>query len=80
MLLFIVEQTFMITGRGLILTPGLGERLVEAGSEIKLIRPDKSILETTIRGIGFNFNHDILIGAEIKKEDVPIGTEVWLKE
>lgn len=70
----------MITGRGVVLTPGLGEkfRYVTYGSRIKLVRPDKSELITSIQGITFNGDHDILVGPEVTKADVPTGTEVWL--
>ena len=37
-------------------------------------------MQTTIQGITFNDQHDILLAPEVTKEDVPIGTEVWLKE
>jgi hypothetical protein len=80
MLLFIVKETFMITGRGLILGPGLGKNFTKVGTKIKLVKPDKSIIETTIRGISFNGDHDILVDSTLTKSDVPIGTEVWLSE
>lgn len=78
--LFTVENAFMITGRGLVLTPGLGDnaRHVHAGSRIKLVRPDGTALHTTIQSITFNDVHDVMIGPEVMKEDVPTGTEVWL--
>jgi hypothetical protein len=80
--LFTVTEAFVITGRGVVLTPGLGEnaRFVRTGSRIKLVRPDKSELQTRIQGITFNDHHDILIGPEVTKADVPAGTEVWLTE
>lgn len=80
--LFTVADVFLITGRGVVLTPGLGEkwRIAKTGSRIKLVRPDKSVLNTTIRGITFQGPHDILVGAEISKADVPVGTEVWTDE
>jgi hypothetical protein len=81
-LLFKVENQFTITGRGLILTPGLGDnvKFVTTGTEIRLVRPDKSELITAIKGITFEGNHDILISGEFTKEDVPVGTEVWTNE
>ena len=81
-LLFTVTDVFLLTGRGVVLTPGLGEnvRFVKTGSSIKLVRPDKSVLTTTIRGITFQGQHDILVGAEISKAAVPVGTEVWTDE
>jgi hypothetical protein len=78
--LFTVEATFVITGRGLILYPGFGKNFAKVGSKIQLIRPDQSIIETQIRGITFSDKHDILVGENVKKEDVPLGTEVWLMD
>jgi hypothetical protein len=78
--LFTVEATFVITDRGVVLYPGFENNSATLGSPIRLIRPDQSIIETQIRGVSFSENHDILIGEKIKKEDVPIGTEVWLQE
>ena len=80
MLLFIVEQVFFITGRGIVLLPGLGKNPVRVGTPIRLVRPDGSTLDTKIRGIGFNEFRDILLGQEVQKEDVPVGTEVRLIE
>ena len=57
--LFKVEETFQITGRGLILTPGLGKNHARVGNKIRLILPDKSFIDTKIRGLnpamGFQF-------------------------
>jgi hypothetical protein len=79
MLLFIVEQVFTITDRGVVLLPGLGENVVRIGTPIRLVRPDKSVLDTKIAGITFE-TRDILVGPEVRKEDVPVGTEVWTIE
>ena len=78
--LLTVENSFMITGRGLVLVPGLGEnaRHVKAGQRIKLVRPDGSTMHTTIQGDSFNDGHELLVGPEVIKSDVPVGTEVWL--
>lgn len=80
MLLFVVEQVFSITGRGVVLLPGLGKNVVRVGTIVRLVRPDGSTLDTKIRGIGFNEFRDILVGQELRKEDVPAGTEVWMIE
>ena len=82
MLLFTVTKAFMITGRGVVLMPGLGWNVqyVKTGSKIRLVRPDKSELRTSIQGITFNDQHDILLASEVTKADVPTGTEVWLEE
>jgi hypothetical protein len=79
MFLFRVDNTFLITGVGLVLTPGFGNNRVKVGISIRLIRPDGSVIETRITGIVFGVHH-ISVGAEIKKDDVPLGTEVWLNE
>jgi hypothetical protein len=81
-LLFKVENQFEITGRGLILNPGLGDNIkfVSTGTKIKLVRPDKSELLATIEGITFQGSHDILISSAFSKADVPIGTEVWTQD
>ena len=77
MLLFVVEEVFA-TSVGLILTPGVGKHPVRAGTAIRLVRPDGSILHAKICGIVFSGRRDISVGEELTKEDVPIGTEVWL--
>jgi hypothetical protein len=77
--LFKVEDRFVISDKGLVLTPGLGDKVkfVKSGFKIRLIRPDKSEVMTSIKGISFEGNHDILIPLTITKDEVPIGTEVW---
>ena len=80
MFLFKVQDKFLITGRGLILIPGLGDKKATVGDPIKIIKPDQTVIETTIRGIGFNEFRDILVGKELTKDDVPIGSEVWLNK
>lgn len=78
MFLFKVEERFMITGRGLVLVPGLGDRKAKVGDPIKIVKPDQTTIKTTIKGIGFNQFREILVGKDLAKEDVPIGSEVWL--
>jgi hypothetical protein len=80
MFLFKVQDKFLITGHGLILVPGLGDKKATVGDPIKIIKPDQTYIETTIRGIGFNEFRDILVGKELTKDDVPIGSEVWLNK
>ena len=80
--LFKVEETFTVReSYGLVLTPGLADkvRIAKIGSRLKLIRPDKSIIEARIDGITFEGEHDIMIKG-LHKEDVPHGTEVWLMD
>jgi translation elongation factor EF-Tu-like GTPase len=80
MLLFTVEERFMITGRGLVLVPGLGNKMAKIGDKIKIVRPDQSTIEKIIQGISFNEFRDILVDPGLTKEDVPIGSEVWLND
>jgi hypothetical protein len=79
MLLFKVEETFLLTRIGLVLTPGPANNTAKISAKIRLIRPDKTIIDTKISGINFQTNN-IVIKDNLKKEDVPIGTEVWLIE
>jgi len=72
MFLFKVEDHFMVTGRGLILVPGLGDKKASVGDPILIIRPDQTSIQTSIRGIGWNEFRDILVGSDITKDDVPI--------
>ena len=80
MFLFKVQNKFLVTGRGLILVPGLSDKKVTIGDPIKIVKPDQTIIKTTIRGIGFNEFRDILVGKDLTKDDVPIGPEVWLNK
>lgn len=70
----------MVTGRGLILVPGLGHKKASVGDPIIIIRPDQTSIETSIRGIGWNESRDILVGSGLTKDDVPIGSEIWLNK
>ena len=80
MFLFKVEERFMVTGRGLILVPGIGDKKASINDKLKIVRPDNSIIETTIKGISFNLNRDILVGSDLTKDDVPIGSEIYLNK
>jgi hypothetical protein len=83
-LLFVVEDTFAITGRGLVLVPGIlpeGDERFRVGNSILLRKPDGSTVETRIGGLELlcpNPRHDVVIMLKDRtKADVPIGTEVW---
>ena len=79
-LLFKVKDRFYINDLGLILTPGIGDMVYEikTGNKVKLIRPDKSELDSKIIGISTAGGFNILLDKRLKKDDVPIETEVWL--
>ena len=82
--LFVVEDSFLIRGRGLVLVPGIipeGDERFRVGNPIRLKRPDGSAIDTSIGGLELvcpNPRMDAVIMLnDLSKEDVPIGTEVW---
>jgi hypothetical protein len=87
--LFVVDGTFTVFGRGIGLLPGvpkdeLGPR-VTPGMTIELHRPDGTVLATTIRAVEWFQtppapSAPLHMPPEIRKEDVPVGTEVWLDD
>ena len=83
--LCIIEDVFLISGRGLVVLPGIpltGNWHVKAGTPIELRKPNGSTRESKIRGIemirGTRQILPILLGAGLTKDDVPIGTEIWI--
>ena len=83
--LSIIEDVFRITGRGLVVVPGIpwtGEWRIKIGTPLELRCPDGSKFSTAIRGIemvrGQRQMCPLLLGAELTKDDVPIGTEIWI--
>ena len=85
--LFVVEDTFMIKGRGLVPIPGIipeGDECFRVGDPILLKRPDGSCLEWTIGGIERiststpRPEHDVVILLKgLDKDDLPVGSEIW---
>lgn len=84
-LLFVVQETFVIEGRGIILAPGFlreGAPLCTlAGTKLRLHRPDGTdlILNASDEALGLNLQnpHFPVFVREISKDDSPPGTEVW---
>jgi hypothetical protein len=84
-LLFVVEDTFAIPGRGLLLTPGIipgGKVILRAGDRIRMRRPDGKTTDSTISSneclmSAPHNNASYLVFNELTKDDVPIGTEIW---
>lgn len=83
--LFVVEDTFAIKGRGLVLVPGITpheDEIFRVGDPLRLIRPDGSELRTAIGGLEM-FTKPVLQAAipvllrGVTKEEVPVGSEVW---
>ena len=87
-ILSIVNDVIDIAGRGCVLFPGIpigAPYTAKVRDPIRLVRPDKSILETYISGIEIFRGavagpFPILMPREIQKSDIPIGTTVVLAE
>lgn len=91
-LLFVVEHAFQITGRGCVLAPGPAEAtggpVVKVGSAIRLELGDGSVRDTYVTGLELlNYGSrprpaartvPILLPNDLKKDDVPPGTRVFL--
>ena len=83
-----IEDVFQIDGRGCIVMPGLlldDDPHVCVGDPVTLRRPDGTELETTVAGIEMirTLNRNampVLLPKEIRKIDVPIGTELDITE
>lgn len=82
-LLFVVEDTFLIEGRGLILVPGVGGNVqLRDGRALIIKRPDGGVLHVAKFSFGMpgpkSEGCPILLPSEVTKGDVPIGSEVWM--
>jgi hypothetical protein len=82
--LFAVTDTFTVTGRGLVLIPGLipiDDEHFKAGDPILLRSPDGRETRTSIDALELphpNLKNEVLIMLrDLVKDDVPVGTEVW---
>lgn len=81
-LAFVVEDHFAIAW-GLTLStsarPALAQALA-AGTQLTLVRPDGSRGAATVGGIpmGGTRGYSVTLEGQWSKEDVPIGTEVWV--
>jgi hypothetical protein len=84
-LLFTVEDTFYVEGRGLVPVPGIvpqDEERFRVGDPIRLRRPDGSTLDWHIGGLeiicGAQPRDDVVVLLKgLRKDDLPVGTEVW---
>ncbi len=82
---FRIDDVFQISGRGCVVTPGIAKSRdlrLKVGDPLLLKCPDGSELRTVLRGIeiGGSPNHPgipILLGSELTKDQIPVGTEVW---
>jgi translation elongation factor EF-Tu-like GTPase len=83
--LFTVEDTFTVRGRGLVFVPGIvpqGDERFKVGDPIVLRLPGGKSTLSNIGAIEFltgakSRTDVVLLFKELRKEDVPIGTEVW---
>ena len=82
MFLIKVEDRYEIEQTGLILTPGLGDKIetIKIGDKLKIIRPDNQEIFTTIHGLTSSGNFNIVINQRYTKNDIPIGSKVYLIE
>jgi hypothetical protein len=80
LLLFKVQDTFRVDGKGLLLSSN--SKLVLNGvdfrSELKLVLPNGLVIQTSV--VGINWQNGDLIVSDPDKMKVPNGTEVWLIE
>ena len=81
--LFTVENTFVISGRGLVTLPGIvpeGDELFRVGDTLRLRRPDGSEILAKIDGLELmipNPDHEVVVlFNHLTKENVPAGTEI----
>jgi hypothetical protein len=82
-----VEDVFQIAERGCVVCPGIlrnSESRLKIGDKLWLERPDGSEVSTIVRGIemGGPINSPgipILLGAEITKHEVPVGTNMTVE-
>lgn len=85
-----VEDVFDIAGRGLVLGPKIPDDLgfaVRANDPIQLRTPDGRIVDTVIAGLasgrpigGGRRFFDVVLPCDLQKQEVPVGTEVWLAD
>ena len=83
--LLIVTDRFAIRGCGLVPAPGflpLSHERFQAGDPLLLKRPDGSVVHATIASLRVDDkspSHEVvLMLKDLTRDDVPIGTQVWL--
>ena len=86
-LLSTVEDVFQLGGgHGVVVVPGIpreSEGRVKAGDRVSLRRPDGTEKRSTIVGLEMAspphpVSIPILLGLGVTKDDIPIGTELWV--
>jgi hypothetical protein len=80
-LLFIVDDTFAVRNRGIVLVPGIAlEDKAGTGTKVLLKLPDGSQSTCSILGAEQFMDARVTTRAilvDLEKSQVPIGTEVW---
>src|SRR5690242_16021444 len=85
--LFRVTGVFEISERGTILVPGIPHTFalpISRGTPLLLRRPDGSTLTSSLRdleminALATRASTAVLLPRDIRKADIPVGTEVWL--
>jgi len=89
-LVLTVEDTFLISGRGRVLAPGLStttKLALKPGDAVKLVRPDGGITETVVQGLDAVHSRRterpeilffITLPKSVTAEDAPTGTRLVL--
>ncbi len=88
--LMTVEDTFKITGRGLILVGKFNDEIdkLKIGDPIIVVTPKKEKLGLTIKGVELitridrsqPYKHSSFSVGYLVKEDVPVGSEVFIED
>ena len=85
-LLYRVDDVFDLGGRCVVATPGIPPETpgIRNGTLLELRRPDGSVVQTQIADIAFVSPYDpkrpiqFSFPPGLKKQDIPVGTEVWM--
>jgi len=84
-LAFIVADSFLVNGVGLLLTPGIGDLdpPLRIGDQLRLVRRDGSETTTVVRSLHVvhapnPIPNPFLVLSELQPADVPPGTAAWV--
>lgn len=83
--LFTVEDRIVLSGRGLMLVPGIvtqGEERFRVGDPIQIRRPDGSVLEWKIGALPMvhvqkPLDTVVVLMDGLNENDVPVGAQIW---
>ena len=85
--LYRVDDVFDLGGGGIVATPGIPPETpdIRNGTLLELCKPDGTVVETHIAAIAIVDPYDpkrpiqFSFPAGLKKQDIPVGTEVWVR-